>query len=47
MAKIQFNKNAKGAAKPTGQPKQQRAEKIETEYSKAKEAGGSAHINTK
>lgn len=47
MAKIQFNKNAKGAANPTGQPKQLKVEKIQSEYSKAKEAGGTAHINTK
>ena len=47
MAKIQFNKNAKGGTKPSGESKQMKVDKIQSEYSKAKEAGGTAHINTK
>jgi hypothetical protein len=46
MAKIQV-KNAKGGTKPSGQPKQLKVNKIQSEYSRAKSAGSSAHINTR
>ena len=46
MAKIQV-KNVKGGTKPSGEPKQQKVNKIQSEYSKAKEAGGTAHINSR